>query len=209
MMGPPLLFLVVAYVLGAVPASLWASSWFFDIDLREKGSGNPGATNALRILGWKVALPAVVFDVAKGWLPVWLFPQLAGVAGVTWAVGYGIAAILGHVFSIFAGFRGGKGVATGAGVLLALAPLSLLAGSGVWLLLLLTFRIASVASMGAALSVPVTIRFLEPEDGRAILLWFACGLVAFIFWAHRSNIRRLLRGEENRFGERRPGEPNP
>jgi acyl phosphate:glycerol-3-phosphate acyltransferase len=190
-------FLGLAYLLGATPTSYWVGRAFHGLDLREHGSGNLGATNAFRVLGWRSALPVVVVDVAKGWLPVWLFPTLAGV-GFPWSLAYGTAAILGHMFSVWVGFKGGKGMATSAGAFLGLAPWAVLGGLIVWLGLTLPTGYVSLGSVAAAAALPVLIAF-TPHEGGATLLWFSSALAAFIIWKHRGNVGRLLRGEENRF----------
>ena len=132
------LFLGLSYLLGATPTSFWVGRVFHGLDLREHGSGNLGATNAFRVLGLKSALPVVFVDVAKGWIPVWLFADVVG-AGFEWAFAYGLAAILGHMFSFWVGFKGGKGMATSAGVFLGFAPLAVLAGFVLWLGFTLSF----------------------------------------------------------------------
>jgi glycerol-3-phosphate acyltransferase PlsY len=195
----PYLLLPAAYLLGATPTSLWVGRAFHGVDLRREGSGNLGATNTFRVLGWKAALPVVVFDVFKGWLPAALFAGWAGVAGLGWSLAYGAAAILGHVFSIWAGFRGGKGVATSGGVFLAIAPWAVLISAVVFTGLVTWTRIVSVGSLGAAAVLPVAVA-LTPHRGGTGAVLFALGLSAFVIWAHRSNIARLRRGEENRFG---------
>ncbi len=198
--------LALSYVFGATPTSYWVGKAFHRVDLREHGSGNLGATNAFRVLGWQSAVPVMVVDVAKGFLPVWLFPKLAPVS-VEWVLAFGAAAIVGHVFSFWVGFKGGKGVAAGAGVFMALAPLAVLGSFVVWLVLALTTRIVSVASMGAAATLPVLVAITAPRDDGNLSVWFATTLGAFVIWAHRSNFRRLLKGEETRIG--RPGEAAP
>jgi glycerol-3-phosphate acyltransferase PlsY len=198
----PVLLVPLSYLLGAIPTSYWVGRGFHGIDLRQHGSGNLGATNVYRVLGWKAALPVMVVDVAKGFIPAWLFPRLDE-APWTWALAYGTAAVLGHVYSLWVGFKGGKGVATSGGVLLGLAPWAMLAGFLVWLAVVLTTRIVSLGSILAAITVPVATLLLPSEGGRP-LLWFTTALGAFVIWAHRANVRRLLRGEEHRFG-RGPG----
>ena len=195
----PVFLVLLAYLLGATPTSFWVGRAFFGVDLREKGSGNLGATNAYRILGWKAALPVAVFDVFKGWLPVWLFPQIHGAAPWSWTLAYAGAAIVGHVFSFWVRFKGGKGMATSTGAFLALSPWAVLAGLGVWLSVVFTTRIVSLGSMVAALALPLATYFL-PHQGGNPLVGFTTALAAFVIWAHRSNVHRLLRGEENRFG---------
>lgn len=192
------MLVLASYLLGATPTSYLTGRMMRGIDLRQHGSGNLGATNALRVLGWKGALPALVVDVAKGWAPAALFPVWDGAPAV-WALGYGAAAIFGHVFSIYVGFRGGKGVATSAGVLLALAPWAVLAGFLVWAAVVVSTRIVSVASMAAAVTVPVAVYLVQGTDP---VLWLVLGVAAFVLFAHRSNMGRLLRGEENRFSRK-------
>lgn len=192
MISAPLL-VVAAYAAGAIPASHW-TGLLHGKDLRTLGSCNLGATNVQRILGWRAAIPVGLFDIFKGFAPTWWFPQLDGQTASWWAVVYGGAAIVGHCFSFWVRFRGGKGVATGAGVLIAVAPVAAGIGAGIWLLGLLISRKVSVASMAAALSVPVT-GFVAMRADPA-LLTFLVLMALFVVWAHRSNIRRLLAGEE-------------
>ncbi len=197
----PLLLILGAYLLGSVPTSHWVSLAFFKTDLRTRGSGNLGATNTLRVLGWKPAVPVFLVDIFKGWLPVtvtsiwipdagpWVLPLVAA------------ASVLGHVFSVWAGFRGGKGVATSTGVFLALAPLPLLVGLVVWVGTVLTFRIVSLASILSAVTLPIAMFFLPHLGGGAVEV-FTLFLGLFVLWSHRANIGRLLRGEEHRFGKK-------
>lgn len=208
----PWLLLVLAYLLGAVPTSYWVGRGIYGVDLRTRGSGNLGATNTFRILGWKAALPVVAFDIFKGFAPVWFSPGLVaagdGAALATaldgngllaFSLACGAVAILGHVFSVWVGFRGGKGVATSAGVFLGLAPLAVALALGVFLSLAVGTRIVSLGSLAAAVSLPLLV-WLTPHEGGGILVGFAVALSAFVVWAHRANIGRLIRGEENRFG---------
>lgn len=201
----PILLLILSYVAGATPTSLWVARGVYGVDLRTVGSGNLGATNTFRVLGWTAALPVVLVDISKGFIPVWLFPGLAGVEATWWVLGFGAAAIVGHVFSFWIGFKGGKGVATSAGVFLALAPWALLTGLVVWLGATVVTRYVSVGSILAALVLPVAV-LVTPHRGGDALLVFAFVLAAFVIWAHRSNVRRLVHGEENRIaGPRGPG----
>jgi acyl phosphate:glycerol-3-phosphate acyltransferase len=196
--------LALSYLLGATPTSYWVGRAFHGIDLRDHGSSNLGATNAFRVMGAKWAVPVVLVDVAKGSIPVWLFADIAGV-GFEWALGFGAAAIAGHIFSVWVGFKGGKGVATSAGVFLAIAPWAVLGSFVVWLLLALPTGYVSLGSIGAALTLPVFVAF-APHEGGAYVLWFTAALAVFVTWAHRSNMRRLLDGTENRFGKRKARE---
>ena len=190
------LLLLAAYLVGATPTSYVAGRLARGIDLRQHGSGNLGATNAFRVLGWKAATPIFIIDIAKGWFPTAWFHQWDGGAGAEWALAYGAAAIFGHVFSVYVGFRGGKGVATGAGVFLALAPYAVLAGLAVWGALVYFTGYVSLASITAALLLPPLVYALR---GAGAVFWVSVGLASFVVFAHRTNIRRLLRGEEHRF----------
>jgi len=196
--------LLLSYLLGSTPTSYLVGKWFHGIDLREHGSGNLGATNAFRVLGVRSALPVVLVDVGKGFVPAWLLPRLIG-AGFGWTLAFGSAAILGHMFSVWVAFRGGKGMATSAGVFLGLAPWAVLIGLGLWCVVTFGTGYVSVASIGVAVALPVLVA-LTPHEGGSGLLWFSVALAAVVVWAHRGNIRRLMRGEENRFrrGPRRP-----
>lgn len=194
----PALLLAFAYLLGAIPTSYGVGKGVYGVDLRTKGSGNLGATNTFRVLGWKAALPVVVFDVAKGWVPVRLFPPLMEDPALGWALAFGAAAIVGHVFSVWVRFRGGKGVATSAGVFLALAPWAVLVALVVFLGLVLPTRYVSLGSIGAALVLPFAV-WLTPHEGGGAVIAFTVALAAFVVWAHRANLVRLVRGEENRF----------
>ncbi|MFC1660918.1 glycerol-3-phosphate 1-O-acyltransferase PlsY [Gemmatimonadota bacterium] len=200
----PTLYLLLAYAMGATPTSYWVGRLFFGVDLRTVGSGNLGATNTFRILGWRAAVPVALVDVLKGWFPVWFFPQVDHTAAWGWTLAYAAATILGHVFSFWVRFRGGKGIAASAGVFLALAPWAVLIALVVWVGVVSFTRIVSLGSLAAALAVPISVVFL-PHWGGDALLYFTLGLAGFVFWSHRSNLGRLMRGEENRFGRSKAG----
>jgi acyl phosphate:glycerol-3-phosphate acyltransferase len=200
----PFLLVPLAYLAGSLPTSLWVGKALHGIDLRTVGSGNLGATNAFRVLGWKTAVLVLTVDVLKGWLPTWLFPRIDSPAvGWAWVIAYASAAVLGHVYSVWARFRGGKGVATSAGALVALAPWAVLGSALVWGLTVFLTRTVSLASILSALLLPAAV-ILTPHQGGATLSWFALALAAFVIWAHRANLGRLLRGEELRFGGPQP-----
>jgi len=193
-------WLLVSYLLGAVPTSYLVARLFKGIDLREQGSRNLGATNLYRTLGWKFAVPVGLFDVAKGALPVVLLgPRVPEIA--LFPVYCGVAAIIGHVFSVFVGFKGGKGVATAAGVVLGLAPLALLAVAVVWAVVVKLSGYVSLGSVIAAALFPVAAELLHPA--RPEPLWIDIGLAVFLIVKHRSNLQRLIQGTENRFGRHR------
>ena len=196
----PVLLILLAYVIGATPTSFWVGRIFFGVDLRTKGSGNLGATNTFRVLGWKAALPVALMDVFKGWFPVWFFPQRDHSAIWEWTLAYAAAAILGHVFSFWVRFKGGKGIATSAGAFLALSPWGVLSALVVWVGVTFSTRMVSAGSLAAAAVLPVALLFL-PHKGGTTLILFTTALAVFVFWAHRTNIRRLLKGEEHRFGK--------
>jgi acyl phosphate:glycerol-3-phosphate acyltransferase len=193
----PLALVIVAYLLGSIPSSYIAGRVTRGIDLREHGSGNLGATNTFRVLGPRLAAPVMVADMGKGFLPTALFPQLDGTGQWGWALAYGAAAIVGHVFSIYMRFRGGKGVATATGVFLALSPVAMVIAIGGWRVVLRLSRMVSLASIVAAAILVVALVLTED---RSEVLTLGILVATFVVYAHRSNVGRILRGEEHRFG---------
>ena len=193
------LALLASYFIGAIPNSYLAGKLFKGIDLREHGSGNLGATNVWRTLGPKFAIPVGILDSAKGAIPVLFIAPLAADAKL-FALACGIMAVLGHVFSVFVGFKGGKGVATAAGVMLGLTPLAVVVTTAVWLVILWTTGYSSLGSIVAAAILPLAAWLLHPADRD--LVWVQSLVALAIIWFHRSNIRRLLAGTESRFGKR-------
>jgi glycerol-3-phosphate acyltransferase PlsY len=189
-------WLVPAYLLGAVPTSYLVARSVAGVDLREHGSRNLGATNLYRLLGWRAAVPVGAFDVAKGAGPVLAFLATTG-APSWWALVVGTAAVLGHVFSPFVRFRGGKGVATAAGVFLAYVPAAIGGAAVVWVALVAASGYVSLGSIAAAAAFPLLVRGLYPDRGAAF--WAALAVAAFLIFNHRANIRRLLAGTEARF----------
>jgi acyl phosphate:glycerol-3-phosphate acyltransferase len=202
----PYLGLVLAYVAGSIPAAYIAGKVTRGIDLREHGSGNLGATNVQRVLGGKIAVAVLLFDAAKGALPVLYFPRLCGLVGsaaALWAIAFGIAAIIGHVRPVFLLWKGGgKGVATAAGVFGALAPAAIVITLVVWFLVLVLSGYMSLASMAGAAVLPIAIAILIGL--RSPIFAVSVAVAAFVFWTHRANIGRLQRGEEPRFGRKSP-----
>lgn len=187
-----LVLLLLAYLAGSIPFGLVVGKLFYGVDVRLHGSGNVGTTNVFRVLGKKAGVIVLVCDMLKGYVPA---AVAAAVFDPWFAIVIAAAPVLGHIYSIFLKGRGGKGIATGAGVVLALVPVAFAIILTAWLLLILITRYVSVASLAAAVLVPVlTIALDEPLPYEiagvlvAILVW----------WAHRSNISRLLAGEENR-----------
>ncbi len=187
---------LLAYLLGAIPTSYLVARRFGHIDLREHGSKNLGATNLYRVMGWRYAVPAGAFDVAKGTIPVLLIAPRLGTS--PWLpITLGLVAILGHVFSVFVRFHGGKGVATAAGAVLGLAPLPLAVSAAVWVAVVWTSRYVSLGSMAGAVAFPLAAWWLQPGNTPTLLAGVV--LAAFIVFNHRANIRRLLAGKEARF----------
>jgi glycerol-3-phosphate acyltransferase PlsY len=205
----PYLGLVLAYVAGSIPAAYIAGKVTRGIDLRQHGSGNLGATNVYRVLGAKVAVVVLLFDAAKGAVPVLWFPRLiappVSEAGTLtlWAIGFGVAAIIGHVRPVFLLWKGGgKGVATASGVFGALAPAAIAITLLVWLGVLVISGYMSLASLAGAVVLPVALAVMGGL--RSPLFAVSIVVAAFVFWTHRSNIGRLRRGEEPRFGRKTP-----
>jgi glycerol-3-phosphate acyltransferase PlsY len=196
-------YLAASYLIGAIPTSYLVARWFGGIDLRQQGSNNLGATNLYRVMGWRYAVPVALFDIAKGTIPVVLFgPQGTGLP--MFPTLCGVMAVIGHVFSIFVGFKGGKGVATAAGLILGLAPLALLTVAAIWALLVWATGYVSLGSVIAALLFPLADYLLQPARRTPPTLLIDVAIAAFIVWKHRANIQRLLNGTENRFGRRKP-----
>jgi glycerol-3-phosphate acyltransferase PlsY len=203
----PWICLVIAYLAGSIP-SAYIAGRFQGIDLRKHGSGNLGASNVTRILGKKSGVAVFVADVLKGFLPVFVLPLYADtLAPHPWALAFGAAAVLGHVKPIFLlGKGGGKGVATAAGVFLALAVVPSLVAFVIWCAVFFTWRYTSLASLAGTISLPILI-LLTTRDPRSGVFLTSVVIATFVVWTHRSNIGRLRRGEENRFGK--PGSADP
>ncbi|MEW5826968.1 MAG: glycerol-3-phosphate 1-O-acyltransferase PlsY [Candidatus Bipolaricaulota bacterium] len=197
---------VVAYLIGGFPTSVVLGRLCRGMDVRQHGSGNAGATNAWRVLGWRIGLVVLLLDAAKGAVASTLLPRLAGTAspvpnGVA-AVVCGLAAVVGHVYPIYLRFRGGKGVATGAGMLAALAPLPVALAVGGFAIVVIATGWISLGSLVAAWLVPVFVAVWPSSSdaaSHAVLLGVTAALAAFLTLTHRANVRRLLRGEERRF----------
>jgi len=195
-----LLWVAAAYLLGATPTSYLVARVFRGVDLREFGSKNLGATNLYRLMGWKGAVPVGLYDIAKGTAPVLLAARLHPAPG-WFPLFIGLCAVLGHVFSPFVRFRGGKGVATAAGVFVALAPLCVLVALVVWGIVLKLSGYVSLGSMIAAVAFAASAPLLYP--GSDATFYAALVTALFIVFTHRANLRRLVAGTENRFGKKR------
>jgi len=193
---------MLAYLLGSIPAAVWIGRWLHNIDVREHGSGNAGTTNVIRVLGWKTAFPVLITDIAKGWLatmmPVLLHAADPGTGMITnLQIAAGLVSIAGHIFPVFAGFRGGKGVATIFGVLLALQPLLTLCCIGVFLAVLIITGIVSLSSIAAGIAFPLLL-FLLFDTPSLVFKIFSIFVAVTLLVTHRKNITRLLNGEEKK-----------
>ena len=188
-----------AYLLGSIPFA-WLAGRMRGVDLRQHGSGNLGATNAVRVLGTRIGVSVYILDTLKGFVAAFVIPRLVEVHPTgLWAIACGVAAIAGHVRPVFLGFRrGGKGVATAGGVFLGLAWFPTLAAALVWMLVFVATGYVSVGSLAAAVTLPAVLAIWERDVSR-VLLGVAVVLALFVFWTHRANIGRLRRGEEHRF----------
>lgn len=215
----PLLRLVIiivqSYLMGAVPFALIIGKRFYGVDVRTVGSGNLGSTNVFRTLGWKAGVAVQILDIVKGLVPVLLVAsffdtQMPFVNRTPFEdetvvrLIAGMSAVIGHMFSVFAGFRGGKGINTSLGMLLAIAPIELAVAAGVFAILVGFFGYISLGSIIAAIVVPITMAiryniFHVDIYGYPTLIGFSIGLALLVIYAHRSNLRRLLSGKENRF----------
>lgn len=194
---------ILAYLLGSIPSAVWVGKILYGTDVREHGSGNAGATNVIRVLGWKTGIPVMIIDVAKGWLAAYLpvlfalaekdSGQLTGIQILT-----GLAAIIGHVYPVFAGFRGGKGVGTTFGVLLALDPLLTVSCMGVFLVVFLITGYVSVSSMSAGIAFPILL-FTFFNTPSLLFRIFSVFIAFALLITHRKNIKRLIDGEESKF----------
>jgi len=196
------LTLILSYLLGSIATAVWAGKIFHKVDVREHGSGNAGATNVIRVLGWKTGVPVLLIDVLKGWtagmLPVFFNLADEGTAMITnYQILAGMAVVAGHIFPVFAGFRGGKGVATISGVLLAIHPLLTISCLGVFLCVLLVSGYVSLSSMIAGIAFPVFL-FLFFGSPSVFFKVFSVVVAIALIFTHRKNISRLLRGEESK-----------
>ena len=196
---------MLSYLAGSISAGIIAGKLLKGIDIRNHGSGNAGATNIYRIFGWKAGFGVLLFDVFKGFFAArYLAPWLASASHLEIVMMLaGFASVLGHVFPVFAGFRGGKGVATLGGVLLAVNWPSAAIGFLVFLGFALCTGIASLASIAAAITVPVS--FIFYYKGQSHLVYGASFLIpVFVILTHRSNVKRIIRGEESAFRKKKP-----
>lgn len=211
------LIIVISYFIGSLPTAIIVSKRFFGFDIRSKGSGNMGSTNAFRILGWKWGLFVQIVDILKGYIAVvfvagfigdgLIFPNATMFEHLTLLkILAGVSSVVGHIWSVFAGFKGGKGVNTAAGMLIGLAPYDVLIAFSLFALTVIFSGYISLGSIMAAFSIPssMIVRyniFGADIPGYGILIYFALGLMVLVLYTHRANIKRLIEGSENKFSK--------
>jgi len=195
---------ILAYLIGSIPTAVWIGRLFYGIDIRTQGSGNAGATNTIRVLGIKAGIPVLLVDVFKGWFAVFIahflyveverFPDLT-----EFQIMLAIAAVVGHVFPVYVGFKGGKGIATLLGIGLALYPEAASIAVGIFTLTLILTKYVSLGSIVATVTFPVVEIFILGHDEFISLVILSIFVAVFVPFTHRKNILRLIRGEESKF----------
>ncbi len=213
------LIIVLSYLIGSFPTSIIVARKARGIDIRQYGSGNAGGTNVLRVLGWKAGVFVILMDMAKGLIATMVLARLMyGPIPFENRTPFddftvvqiiaGCAAILGHVWTLFAGFKGGKGIATAGGMLLGIAPIEVAVAFGVFLIVFVLSQYVSLGSLSAAVAFPLTMFFRENVfmveiEGYHTLIFFSIGISLLIVFTHRANIKRLIAGTENRMSAAR------
>lgn len=193
------LLTILAYLLGAVPFGLLVAK-LNGVNIREHGSGNIGATNVFRVIGKGWGIFTFALDALKGFIPAFFFPMIGNVDPV-YGVLFGLASIVGHSFPVYLKFKGGKGVATSAGMLLGVAPVAVGVGFFFWVVCLVISRYVSLASIMAAIAVGITA-WVEGEKSMVVRVALTV-ISVLVVWLHRANIQRLMNGTENRFGKKK------
>ena len=210
-----ILFLLISYLTGSFPSAVWVGKIFFNKDVREYGSGNAGATNTFRVLGKSAGIPVLLLDVLKGWVSVnyiiFLSEDFIPISGSVTStqfeiqLAFGIAAVVGHLFPIFTGFRGGKGIATLLGILIGLNFTAALFSLLIFVFVFVISKYVSLASILASMTFPVVVfQILKESEVNSSLEMFAIFVPILTLITHQKNIERLIRGEENKakFGEK-------
>jgi len=200
-LSPPWWIVVAAYLLGSIPFGLVIVKVTSGKDIRSIGSGNIGAANVTRNVGWAVGALTLLFDAGKGYLAVWLAERWTNGNG-RWMMAAAVAAVIGHIFPVWLGFKGGKGVATTFGVFLPIVPYAVLGAVAFWILVVIFWRYSSLGSIVAMATLPVLVYFFyaphhAPPDH---VLWGTILVSVLVLWKHRVNMRRLIAGEESRLG---------
>jgi glycerol-3-phosphate acyltransferase PlsY len=210
-----LVVILLSYLVGSFPTALLIGKYFGGIDLRKHGSGNMGSTNVFRVMGWKLGLLVQAIDITKGLIATLLISKLfygslpfenrTPFQDITIVqIIAGISAVIGHVWTIFANFKGGKGINTAAGVLVSLAPIDATISIGVFVIVLVSSGYVSLGSITAAFAFPLVLFLREnlfnvDVSGYGTLIYFSMGVAVFLIYNHRANIKRLMYGEESRF----------
>jgi glycerol-3-phosphate acyltransferase PlsY len=196
-----ILLLFGAYLLGSIPSAVWIGKYFYKIDVREYGSGNAGATNVFRVLGKKAGIPVLLIDVLKGFLAVKLAYFSNSISGSNQFTNIelvlGIASLVGHIFPIFASFRGGKGIATLLGIVLSILPFAAFISMGIFIIVLLISKYVSLSSMTAAVSFPIIVIIVFNTKNPSLII-FSILIAIMVLITHQKNIERLLRREESK-----------
>ena len=197
--------LIMAYLLGSIPTAVWIGKIFYGIDVREYGSGNAGATNTFRVLGKKAGIPVMLIDILKGFTATWLARFIGtSVTGgphsllINYQLALGIAAVMGHLFTVFAGFRGGKGIATLFGMVLAVNIAAALLCVVVFLLVLLITRYVSLSSISGGFTYLVGVSLIYNKNTNNMVVIFGMCICLLILVTHQKNIERLLKGKESK-----------
>lgn len=206
--------LILAYLMGSVPSAVWIGKSLYGVDVREFGSGNAGATNTFRVLGKKAGLIVLSLDILKGWLAVIMAGFISEAPPgtspfVDLQIVLGVAAVIGHIFPVFAGFRGGKGIATLFGVILAAHPLACLISLGVFMVIFLAFKYVSLGSISAAIAFPISVITIFGDRVVPSMVIFSIMVAILVMITHQKNIERLMRKEESKMklSVRRKREP--
>lgn len=213
-MLPITIIAILSYLVGSIPTSIVVARMKRGIDIRQHGSGNAGGTNVIRVLGWKAGVFVIAMDMAKGLLATMVLARLMyGPIPFENKTPFddftvvqiiaGCAAILGHIWTLFAGFKGGKGIATAGGMLIGVAPVEVAVSLGVFAIVFLISHYVSLGSLSAAVAFPLTMFFREnifmvEVPGYNTLIFFSIAISLLIIYTHRANIKRLLKGTENR-----------
>lgn len=195
-----ILLVILAYLLGSIPTAVWIGKIFYKKDVRDFGSKNAGATNTFRVLGVKAGIPVLILDLLKGFVAVKLtllsvIPESGNENFIIFQLLLGTASVIGHIYPVFAGFRGGKGVATMAGFVLAIHPLATLISIGIFIIVLLLSKYVSLSSLSAGFAFPVLIIFVFKTQEVSLIIFSILVTVLLVF-THRKNISRLLHGKE-------------
>lgn len=202
-----IIFAIISYLIGSFSSAVWFGKWFFGTDVREHGSKNAGATNTFRVLGYKAGIPVFIADVLKSFLAVNLIifiPEILPETEFYYQIKllFGVAAVLGHIFPVYTGFRGGKGVASMLGLVLALLPAAAGFTFIVFAIIFLISRIVSISSLSASLVFPIIVHILTGGDSVTLTIFSFVATILIVI-THLKNIKRLLKGEEKRISFRK------